>query len=50
VPEKHWMYRLAKRHWFNDFGAYGASAKQPGPAGRAAPPLPTAPLGEDRLR
>ena len=22
VPEKHWMYRLAKRYWFNDFGAY----------------------------
>jgi MoaA/NifB/PqqE/SkfB family radical SAM enzyme len=22
VPEKHWMYRLAKKHWFGDFGAY----------------------------
>jgi hypothetical protein len=22
VPEKHWMYRLAKRFWFYDFGAY----------------------------
>ena len=22
VPEKHWMYRLAKRRWFNDFGVY----------------------------
>ncbi len=22
VPEKHWMYRLAKKHWFSDFGAY----------------------------
>src|SRR5437762_10152520 len=22
VPEKHWMYRLAKRYWINDFGAY----------------------------
>jgi hypothetical protein len=22
VPEKHWMYRLAKKHWFYDFGAY----------------------------
>src|SRR6266513_850706 len=21
-PEKHWMYRLAKRFWFSDFGAY----------------------------
>src|SRR5215204_1186653 len=24
VPEKHWMYRLAKKHWFGDFGAYQA--------------------------
>lgn len=24
VPEQHWMYRLAKKHWFNDFGAYRA--------------------------
>jgi len=24
VPEKHWMYRLAKRRWFNDFGVYDA--------------------------
>ena len=22
IPEKHWMYRWAKRFWFNDFGAY----------------------------
>ena len=22
LPEKSWMYRLAKRLWFNDFGAY----------------------------
>jgi hypothetical protein len=22
IPEKHWMYRMAKRFWFNDFGAY----------------------------
>jgi MoaA/NifB/PqqE/SkfB family radical SAM enzyme len=22
VPEKHWMYRLAKKYWFFDFGAY----------------------------
>ncbi|HEX2520238.1 MAG TPA: radical SAM protein [Castellaniella sp.] len=22
VPEKNWLYRLAKRYWFNDFGAY----------------------------
>ena len=22
IPEKHWMYRLAKKYWFNDFDAY----------------------------
>lgn len=22
IPERHWMYRVAKRFWFNDFGAY----------------------------
>ncbi|MFM8577674.1 MAG: radical SAM/SPASM domain-containing protein [Planctomycetaceae bacterium] len=22
IPERHWMYRLAKRHWFNGFGSY----------------------------
>lgn len=22
VPEKSWFYRFAKKHWFNDFGAY----------------------------
>ena len=22
IPEKHWMYRLAKKYWFSDFNAY----------------------------
>ena len=22
VPERHWMYRFAKKHWFFGFGAY----------------------------
>jgi MoaA/NifB/PqqE/SkfB family radical SAM enzyme len=22
IPEKNWLYRIAKRHWFNDFGLY----------------------------
>jgi MoaA/NifB/PqqE/SkfB family radical SAM enzyme len=22
IPEQNWMYRLAKRYWFNDFGVY----------------------------
>ena len=28
IPEKHWFYRLAKRYWFNDFGAYQRQAMQ----------------------
>jgi MoaA/NifB/PqqE/SkfB family radical SAM enzyme len=30
IPERHWVYRLAKRYWFNDFGSYatpGASTR-----------------------
>lgn len=23
IPEKNWAYRIAKRFWFNDYGAYG---------------------------
>ena len=23
IPEKHWMYRFMKRHWFFGFGVYG---------------------------
>ena len=23
IPEKQWMYRFAKKHWFFGFGAYG---------------------------
>ncbi len=23
IPEKSWVYRFAKRLWFNDYGAYG---------------------------
>jgi hypothetical protein len=22
IPEEHWMYRFAKKHWFFGFGAY----------------------------
>lgn len=24
IPEKHWMYRLGKKFWFSDYGAYRA--------------------------
>ena len=33
VPEKHWMYRLSKKYWFYDFGAYRNAA--PGAAEKA---------------
>jgi len=33
IPEKNWLYRLAKRFWFNDFGAYRKlDARQSAPA------------------
>jgi MoaA/NifB/PqqE/SkfB family radical SAM enzyme len=28
IPEKNWLYRLAKRYWFNDFGAYEELERQ----------------------
>lgn len=30
IPEKHWMYRLAKKYFFNDFGAYSKLRKPAG--------------------
>jgi len=30
IPEKHWMYRIAKRYWFNDFNAYADGPDQNG--------------------
>ncbi len=44
IPEKHWMYRLSKKYWFYDFGAYkeakldataAAKAKELAAAGRS---------------
>ena len=29
VPEKHWMYKFAKRYWFNDFNAYAHADHDP---------------------
>ena len=26
IPEQHWMYRLSKKYWFSDFGAYRNTA------------------------
>jgi hypothetical protein len=46
IPEKHWMYRLAKRFWFNDFGAYSQlkpdSLPRAEALARAAAPQPQA--------
>jgi len=27
IPEKHWMYRLAKKYFFNDFGVYDRAGR-----------------------
>ena len=34
IPEKNWLYRIAKRFWFNDFGTYDGQdhSKQSAPA------------------
>jgi MoaA/NifB/PqqE/SkfB family radical SAM enzyme len=39
IPEKHWMYRVAKKYWFNDFGVYQNLERdaKDGGAGQAAP-------------
>ena len=29
IPERSWVYRLAKRFWFNDFGAYKVTVHTP---------------------
>jgi hypothetical protein len=29
IPEKHWMYRIAKKYWFYDFGAYQNQSNKP---------------------
>jgi MoaA/NifB/PqqE/SkfB family radical SAM enzyme len=36
VPERHWIYRLAKRRWFNDFGAYSRGPAATSRGGRDA--------------
>jgi MoaA/NifB/PqqE/SkfB family radical SAM enzyme len=33
IPEKSWVYRWIKRHFFNDFGAYRNFRPQSGPSG-----------------
>jgi len=43
IPEQHWMYRFAKRYWFNDFGTYAREA-----ASAAARPHTLIPQGTAR--
>jgi MoaA/NifB/PqqE/SkfB family radical SAM enzyme len=39
IPEKQWVYRLAKKHFFNDFGAYQNMSNAPtGPPPTGPPP------------
>jgi MoaA/NifB/PqqE/SkfB family radical SAM enzyme len=47
VPEKHWMYKLAKKYWFNDFNAY-ARADHDGTASRKAKELANRERGTER--
>jgi MoaA/NifB/PqqE/SkfB family radical SAM enzyme len=35
IPEQHWMYKFAKKFWFNDFGAYRAAQHDTGEKARA---------------
>jgi MoaA/NifB/PqqE/SkfB family radical SAM enzyme len=37
IPERHWMYRLAKGRWFNDFGSYADAARARETAGSGNP-------------
>jgi hypothetical protein len=37
IPEEHWMYRLAKKYWFNDFGAYARNGARALPPNKARP-------------
>jgi MoaA/NifB/PqqE/SkfB family radical SAM enzyme len=45
VPEKNWLYRLAKRYWFNDFGVYPDRRRRPdaGPAPASTAASPSCP-------
>ncbi|MDA1017711.1 MAG: radical SAM/SPASM domain-containing protein [Planctomycetota bacterium] len=46
VPERNWLYRFAKKHWFNDFGVYKghdhSQTAAPGLVNRDVPETSTA--------
>jgi MoaA/NifB/PqqE/SkfB family radical SAM enzyme len=44
IPEKSWFYRFAKKHFFNDFGAYAGKTLPPPPAARQSEPAMSLPV------
>lgn len=45
VPERSWVYRLAKGRWFNDFGVYGDASAAAGDRARVPAPDSVTPGG-----
>ena len=48
VPERSWVYRLAKGRWFNDFGVYGGASAAAGDRERVPVPDSVTPGGPAR--
>jgi hypothetical protein len=42
IPEKHWLYKFAKKFWFNDFNAYNQLPKNSKPEALARQTRPAA--------
>jgi hypothetical protein len=42
IPEKHWLYKFAKKFWFNDFNAYKQLPKNSEPEALARQTRPAA--------
>jgi MoaA/NifB/PqqE/SkfB family radical SAM enzyme len=45
IPERHWMYRIAKKYWFNDFGAYRHASHAGGARPANTPATPSRATG-----
>jgi MoaA/NifB/PqqE/SkfB family radical SAM enzyme len=50
IPEQHWLYRLAKKYWYNDFGAYRTEPSGKDLARRFGPDPAPAPEAENKTR
>jgi MoaA/NifB/PqqE/SkfB family radical SAM enzyme len=48
IPEKNWLYRLAKRYWFNDFGVYRGTPELPRAAEKKAGNAAVGPATSER--